>query len=227
VNERSAIEPHRRDERTRLAAWLALVTFFILLQYAGRASGATENDPFYKWSFAVASVIQEAVLLLVVAAIAGFSATRLGLRLPRRAWRAVGLAVVGFFAIQAFEVVYAVLAHPGNEQQLTPDRWEPSRATQYVVNGVIVCTLVPLVEEMTFRGLGFYLLRRFGTWFAIGATGLLFGLSHGLIVSLPVLVVFGCVIAWVRARTESIFPGMAIHSVFNLIALVVAVVPHG
>jgi membrane protease YdiL (CAAX protease family) len=42
-----------------------------------------------------------------------------------------------------------------------------------------------------------------------------------------VLVVFGWVIAWVRARTDSIFPGMAIHSVFNLIALVVAVVPHG
>jgi membrane protease YdiL (CAAX protease family) len=226
VNDRSAIEPHRRDERTRLAAWLALISFFIVLQYVGRATGGTESDPFYKWSFAVASVVQEAVLLLIVAAIAGFSAQRLGLRLPRRLGRAAGLAVLGFFAIQAFEVVYAALAHPGNEQQLTPDRWEPSHAAQYVVNGVIVCTLVPLVEEMTFRGLGFYLLQRFGRWFAIAATGLLFGLSHGLLVSLPVLVAFGCVVAWVRSQTDSIFPGMAIHSVFNALALVVAVVPH-
>jgi membrane protease YdiL (CAAX protease family) len=207
-------------------AWLVLVTFFIVLQYVGRATGGTETDPFYKWSFAVASLVQEAVLLVVVGAIGGFSARRLGLRLPRRAGRAIVLAVVGFFTIQAFEVVYATLAHPGNEQQLTPDHWVPSHAAQYVVNGVIVCTLVPFVEEMTFRGIGFYLLRRFGTWFAIGATGLLFGLSHGLLVSLPVLVVFGCVVAWVRARTDSIFPGMAIHSVFNAIALVVAVVPH-
>lgn len=198
-----------------------------MLQYAGRSSGGLEKDPFYKWSFAIASVVQEVILLLVVAAIAGFSAERLGLRLPRRPLRAAGLALLGFFMIQAFEIVYAGLAHPGNEQQLTPDRWEPSHATQYVVNGIIVCTLVPLVEEMTFRGVGFYLLRPYGTWVAIVVTGILFGLSHGLLVSLPVLVVFGWVIAWVRARTESVFPGMAIHSAFNAIALVVAVVPHG
>jgi membrane protease YdiL (CAAX protease family) len=226
VNDRSAIEPHRRDERTRLAVWLALVAFLIVLQYAGRASGGQESNPLYKWSFAVGSLLQEAVLFLIVGAIAGFSARRLGLRVPRSVWRAVGFIVLGFLAIQAFEVAYAALAHPGNEQQLTPDRWQPSRAAQYAVNGLIVCTVVPFVEEMTFRGLGFYLLRPYGTWFAIGATGVLFGLSHGLLVSLPVLIVFGWVVAWVRARTGSIFPGMAIHSVFNALALVVAVVPH-
>src|SRR3954471_10483135 len=61
VNDRSSIEPHRRDERTRLAVWLALVTFFIVLQYVGRATGGQEKDPFYKWSFAAATVVQEAI----------------------------------------------------------------------------------------------------------------------------------------------------------------------
>jgi uncharacterized protein len=227
VNNRSAIEPHRRDERRRLALWLALVAFFIAVQYLGRASGGQETDPLYKWSFAIGSLVQEAIFLLIVLAIAGFSARRLALRLPAHRWRAVWLAVAGFFAIQVFELVYIAIAHPGNEQGLTPAHWQPSHAAQYVANGVIVCTLVPFVEETTFRGLGFYLLRGYGAWFAIVVTGVLFGLSHGLVLALPIIVVFGCVLGWLRERTNSVYPGMFVHGTFNLIALVAAVAGHG
>jgi membrane protease YdiL (CAAX protease family) len=226
VNDRSAIEPHGRDERTRLALWLALVAFFIVVQYAGRASGGQEADPLYKWSFAIASLIQEGFFLLIVFAIAGFSRARLGLRLPQVRWRTVGLVVAAFFATQAFEFTYIALAHPGNEQGLTPTHWQPSHAAEYVVNGVIVCTVVPFVEEVTFRGLGFYLLRPYGAWFAIVGTGVLFGLSHGLLIALPIIIVFGCVLGWLREKTHSVFPGMVLHSAFNLIALVAAVTTH-
>jgi hypothetical protein len=226
VNERSAIEPHRRDERQRLALWLGLIAFFIAIQYAGRASGGVGTDPLYKWSFAVGSLIQEGIFLLIVLAIAGFSAERLALRLPARIWRAAGLVVAGFFVIQVFELVYVASVHPGNEQGLTPDRWQPSHAAAYVVNGVIVCTLVPFVEELTFRGLGFHLLRPYGAWFAILGTGVLFGLSHGLVLELPIIIAFGIVLAWIREQTNSVYPGMVLHGTFNLIALVAAVTVH-
>jgi uncharacterized protein len=226
VNERSAIEPHRRDERRRLALWFALIAFFIAIQYAGRSTGTQEADPLYKWSFAVGSVIQEAIFLLIVLAIAGFSAERLGLRLPRLKWRAVGLVVGSFFAVQVFEFAYIALVHPGNEQGLTPDKWQPSHAAAYVANGAVVCTLVPFVEELTFRGLGFFLLRPYGKWVAIVGTGVLFGLSHGLVLSLPIIIVFGCVLAWIREQTKSVFPGMVLHATFNLVALVAAVAVH-
>jgi membrane protease YdiL (CAAX protease family) len=226
VNERSAIEPHRRDERRRLALWLALVAFFIVIQYGSRAEGTPETDPLYKWSFAIGSVIQEAIFLLIVLAIAGFSAERLGLRLPRQKWRALGLVVGSFFMVQIFEFIYIAIAHPGNEQGLTPDKWQPSHAAAYVANGVIVCTLVPFVEELTFRGLGFYVLRPYGRWVAILGTGVLFGLSHGLLLSLPIIIIFGCVLAWLRDRTDSVYPGMLLHGTFNLVALVAAVAVH-
>ena len=226
VNERSAIEPHRRDERRRLAFWFGLIGFFIVIQYAGRSAGKSESDPLYKWSFAAGSVIQEAIFLLIVLAIAGFSIERLGLRLPKLKWRAVGLLVGGFFVIQSFEFVYVAIAHPGNEQGLTPDKWQPSHAAAYVVNGLIVCTLVPFVEELTFRGLGFHLLRPHGKWVAIFGTGVLFGLSHGLLLALPILIVFGCVLAWIREQTNSAVPGMLLHGTFNLVALVAAVTVH-
>jgi len=203
------------------------VAFFIVVQYAGRASGGQENDPLYKWSFAVGSLIQEGIFLLIILGIAGFSAQRLGLRLPSLKWRALGLALAGFFAIQIFEFAYIALAHPGNEQGLTPTRWQPSHAAEYVVNGIIVCTVVPFVEEVTFRGVGFHLLRRYGRWLAIAGTGLLFGLSHGLVIALPIIVVFGCVLGWIREKTRSVFPGMVLHGTFNLIALVAAVTVHG
>jgi membrane protease YdiL (CAAX protease family) len=185
-----------------------------------------EADPLYKWSFAIGSLIQEGVFLLIVLAIAGFSAEQLGLRLPGLKWRAVGLVIGGFFAIQAFELVYVALVHPGNEQGLTPSRWQPSHAAEYVVNGLIVCTLVPFVEELTFRGLGFHLLRRYGKWVAILGTGALFGLSHGLLLALPIIIVFGIVLAWIREQTGSVVPGMVLHGAFNLIALVAAVTVH-
>jgi membrane protease YdiL (CAAX protease family) len=226
VNERSAIEPHRRDERRRLALWLSLVAFFIVVQYAGRSAGGTGGDPLYKWSFAAGSLIQEGIFLLIVLAIAGFSVERLALRLPKLKWRSVGLVVGGFFAVQIFELAYVALVHPGNEQGLTPNRWQPSHAAAYIVNGAIVCTLVPFVEEITFRGLGFYLLRPYGKWVAILGTGVLFGLSHGLLLALPIIVVFGCLLAWIREQTDSVVPGMFLHGTFNLIALVAAVTVH-
>jgi len=226
VNGRSAIEPHRRDERRRLALWFALIGFFIVVQYAGHSAGKSASDPLYKWSFAAGSVIQEAIFLLIVLAIAGFSVERLGLRLPTLKWRAVGLLVAGFFVIQSFEFIYVAIAHPGNEQGLTPDKWQPRHAAAYVVNGLIVCTLVPFVEELTFRGLGFYLLRQYGKWVAIFGTGVLFGLSHGLLLALPILIVFGCVLAWIREQTDSVVPGMLLHGTFNLVALVAAVTVH-
>ena len=226
MNERSAIEPHRRDERRRLALWFALIGFFIVVQYASRSAGTPETDPLYKWSFAVGSVIQEAIFLLIVLAIAGFSVERLGLRLPKLKWRAVGLVVGSFFGVLIFEFAYNAIVNPGNEQGLTPDRWQPSHAAAYFANGVVVCTLVPFVEELTFRGLGFYLLRPYGKWVAIVGIGVLFGLSHGLLLALPIIIVFGCVLAWIREQTDSVVPGIFLHGTFNLIALVVAVAVH-
>ena len=119
-------------------------------------------------------------------------------------------------------MLYGALTHPGNEQGLTPAHWEPAHAAAYIVNGLVICTVIPFVEELTFRGLGYSLLERFGRWPAIVAVGLLFGLAHGLVVSLPVIVAFGSVLAWIRSETAST-RGCSCTRSFNLIALVAAV----
>ena len=181
----------------------------------------------YHWSFVAASLGQELFFLVVILAIGGFSLRLFALRRPRSIGQAAALVGLVFVAVNVFESVYVWLVDPGNEQGLTPSHWEPAHAAAYVANGVVICTLVPLVEELTFRGLGFSLLERFGTGRAILATGILFGLSHGLLLELPIIAAFGCLLGWVRARTGSVLPGMVLHAAFNLFALVAAVTVGG
>jgi membrane protease YdiL (CAAX protease family) len=222
---RSGTAPtNRRDDGARLALWLTLVGLMIALGYASRAeSGKPAPDVLYHWSTAVGGIVQDAILLVLVLAIAGFSRDRIALRPPRSWLRAGGVLLAALVAVYLFEGIYAQLVHLGNEQGLTPNRWEPQHAAAYVANAVVICTFVPFVEEVTYRGLGYTLLERLGRWPAILAVGLLFGLAHGLVASLPVIAGFGCVLAWIRARTDSVVPGMFLHATFNLIALVAAV----
>jgi membrane protease YdiL (CAAX protease family) len=212
------------DDDRRLALWLLLVGFLIVVDYGVRlTSGKPEPDVLYKWSTAVGALIQDGIILFVVVAIAGFSTRLLALRAPQIRWTLARTIAGALIAIYAFEILYSHLVNVGNEQGLTPDHWEPKHAAAYIANAVVICTFVPFVEELTYRGLGFSLLVRFGKWPAIIAVGVLFGLAHGLVESFPVLAAFGCALAWIRARTDSVYPGMVLHSLFNLIALVAAV----
>ena len=70
-----------------------------------------------------------------------------------------------------------------------------------------------------FRGLGYSLFERFGSWQAIVAVGLAFGMYHGLPRALPELALFGCALAWLRLKTDSVFPGMLAHAALNAIAM--------
>jgi membrane protease YdiL (CAAX protease family) len=83
--------------------------------------------------------------------------------------------------------------------------------------------VAPVVEELTFRGLGYSLLEPIGRLAAILWVGVAFGLAHGLIEGLPILIVFGCGLAFLRERSGSVYPGMAVHATFNAVALIVAV----
>jgi len=200
--------------------WLVLVTLLIVLQYT---SPKPKPNVLYQWSTVLAGLIQAVIVVGLMVAISRGKPDLLALRVPR-ALKHAALCVMGVLvAIYIFEPIYAGLTHPGNEQGLVPSHWEPAHAAAYVANGIVICTLVPISEEIMFRGLGYSLLAPLGRWPAILGIGLLFGLSHGLVLLLPVIVFFGCLLAWVRARTDSVFPGMVAHGVFNLIALIAAV----
>jgi membrane protease YdiL (CAAX protease family) len=213
--------------RAPLRLWSAFVLVFATLSYTLRfTSGKPPKDLLYKWSTAVGNLVQFAIIAAIVYGIAGAAGERrrvLALRRPT-SWRSavgIGLGIgVGMFVLTA---LLGPLLHPGREQGVTPDTWEPKHAAAYVANGIVVAVVAPIVEELTFRGLGYSLLARYGRWAAIIGTGLAFGLAHGLVQAFPFLAAFGIGLAYLRSRVDSVYPGMIVHGLFNGIALTVAV----
>jgi sodium transport system permease protein len=63
------------------------------------------------------------------------------------------------------------------------------------------------------------LTRTLGATPAIVVIGLAFGAWHGLLVALLVLIPFGWALAYLRARTGSVVPGMIVHALFNAFAI--------
>ena len=80
-----------------------------------------------------------------------------------------------------------------------------------------------LAEELTFRGLGYYLLSQFGAWAAIVITALTFALAHGLLVGIPVFFVIGAGLALLRYSTDSLYPPILVHMAFNGLQMVIGV----
>lgn len=211
---------------SRLIAWLTLVGAYIVLAYAGRVAGEDPpDDLLYRYSTAVSGVVQYAIVMLIVLWIVRGPSRRdlLALRAPASWWRAGGLSLAVIIAIYVLTVSTEPFLRAGEEQGLTPSSWDPDRAGAYAVNFAVIALVAPVVEELMYRGAGYSLLVPFGQTVAIAVVGLTFGLVHGLVSALLVLTVFGAALAWLRARTGSVYPCIAVHSLFNSVALVVAV----
>jgi uncharacterized protein len=203
------------------------VLAFAALSYAGREqNGKPDANVLYEWSTLGQYVIQYAILALIIWGIAGLGRRRelFGLRRPNSWRRAARIAVGVIVGMYVLTAALGPVLHPGREQGLTPSGWQPAHAAAYVANGLAIVILAPVIEELTFRGLGFSLLRRYGDWVAIVVVGLCFGLAHGLVQALPFLVAFGIGLAYLRSRTDSVYPGMLVHGFFNATALIFAVV---
>ena len=216
--------------RTRLLAWTAFVSLLAAVNYASRFSGSgsarSTREQVYSYSTFVGGVVLYGIWLGIVLLIAIDRFDLLALRPPRAWGRALGLALGVIVATYAWEAVVATLPlpeSPGSEQGLTPTHWEPAHAGAFAANLVLFAVIAPVVEELTFRGLGQSLLRFLGRTPSILLVGLAFGLAHGLLEALVVLVPFGIALAWLRDRTDSAVPGIFVHGLFNGVALAVAV----
>jgi membrane protease YdiL (CAAX protease family) len=211
----------REVSRNGLIAWLTLATILVVLGFVGQASGESDPDLFYKYGLAVSSIVIYGILVALTmwaATAYGHPLDALGLRSFPLKW--MGIAVGLIFLVFALAIPLERILHAGEEQGYAPDVWRPERATAYFVNGVVAATVVPFAEELFFRGLGVRALAFLGGTAAIVATAVAFALGHGLLVALPIFVAFGAALGWVRLRSDSVWPGIVAHGLFNALALV-------
>ena len=125
-------------------------------------------------------------------------------------------------ALLVAEALLETVLHATREQGLEPPRWEPDKAVPFALNAAVVVIVAPIVEELTFRGLGIAVLARWGSLVALVGTSVAFAAAHGLVDGFPALFLFGAAVAFLRLRTGSLYPGMLLHGTFNALALAVA-----
>jgi membrane protease YdiL (CAAX protease family) len=227
--EADAAQPRPRTSRRRLAFWTLFVGLIAAINYYGRFSGTSSGtgrgnsqQDLYSYKIFAGGMIVYAFWLGIILLIVIDRFDLLALRLPRRLGQALKLGLAVVVGIYVWEAVVSYLPlpqSPGKEQGITNVSWEPAHAGAFAANFVLFAVVAPFVEELTFRGAGQSLLRFLGWAPSILLVGLAFGLAHGLVEALIVLVPFGIALAWLRDRTNSVVPGMFVHALFNGAAL--------
>jgi membrane protease YdiL (CAAX protease family) len=210
----------------RLGGWCTLIVFMAAVAYASRfTSGTPSNDVAYKWSSSISGLIQYVVILGILYLLTfGLDRRRfLAFRRPTSWKRAAGIAVLILFAVFVVGGIVDQFGNPEKEQGLIPQHWDSSKIAPFAAFAFVVVVVAPIVEELQFRGVGYGLLERFGPTAAILLVGLAFGLVHGLIAGFPVILVFGTGLAYLRSRTDSIYPCMLLHASFNAFGLIVGI----
>jgi uncharacterized protein len=142
---------------------------------------------------------------------------------PRTVLLGVGLGLVVWLLSRALILAYVAVTGDTSDPQAALTLFSgPMAATLVVLIGGLV---VPLGEELLFRGLGYGVLRRLGRVAGVLITAAIFALAHGLNVVFAAAFLLGVVNAVLYERTGSIWPPAASHATFNLIsfALVLAV----
>ncbi|HYZ18569.1 MAG TPA: type II CAAX endopeptidase family protein [Gaiellaceae bacterium] len=206
----------------RLAGWLLFVLVFATLNYAARfLAPPDENDTevAYQWGASIAAIAQYAVVFGIVLLLARGHRELLALRRPRSWWAVLGISTAILFLMLVLSAALSPITNPEEEQGLVPEHWNSHRVAQFALFAFVVTVVGPIVEELMFRGVGFGLLEPYGPRLAIVAVGVAFGLVHGLLEGLVIIMAFGIGLAYLRARASSVIPCMILHGCFNAAAL--------
>jgi membrane protease YdiL (CAAX protease family) len=205
-----------------IVAWSVIATTLIVLGFLGASTGESDPNVLYDYAFATGSIIIYGILVAITFAVAarvGHPLEVAGLKWFQ--WRWVGIAIGLIILVLIAGQLLEPLLHAGDKQGLEPDQWRPERATAFWLNVLVASTVVPFAEELFFRGVGVRVWLPLGGGAAIVITAMAFGLAHGILVALPVLVPFALALGWVRWRSDSVWPGIIAHGFYNGSALVV------
>lgn len=131
-------------------------------------------------------------------------------------WRIAGGALAATYAASFVEEI--ALGHASREQAV-PMFWDPTRVDAFMANTVAIAVFVPIVEEAACRGLGFRLLEAYGQRVAVVGSAVAFALAHGAVIDLPWVLVTGLGLGYLRSRSASLYPCVALHAIVNGVAV--------
>ena len=136
----------------------------------------------------------------------------------------VGLAacMAGSYASGLFNTLLENLFHL--EFILPQDDLRLNSVPLAVFTVLKVAVIPALVEEFAIRGVVMQSLRRYGDGFAILMSAMVFALMHGNMVQIPFAFIAGIAIGYAVIVTDSMWTGIAIHFLNNLVAVSLQIV---
>lgn len=94
-----------------------------------------------------------------------------------------------------------------------------------ILFGILKVSIVPaLVEEFAIRGVVMQSLKKYGDWFAILMSAMVFALMHGNMIQIPFAFIAGIAIGYAVTVTGSMWTGVFIHALNNLFALIMQII---
>jgi uncharacterized protein len=204
-------------------SWLALfyegqIAFLLLLALL----------PWFTGSANIFAGLVIAGLPVIVIAATGFVRQPWGepFRWPWRfgGWKSLCISLLLLFALwltnAALSSVYAQLTHKPVPLQNTIPLMVQALRTNPVISWLSIPLIIPIVEEILFRGL-FYgaLQKRWGVKAAIIGSALVFALVHLQLVGFFYLFCFGLILGWARCRSGSLGLPIALHCLNNALLM--------
>jgi membrane protease YdiL (CAAX protease family) len=151
--------------------------------------------------------------------------------------RAYGLAFLAWLAVLACSAIVYLCLGAATGDVVGPGldvvrratdlaRFPDATALDWALIVPRALLLAGVAEELLFRGVLFgWFARHLPIWAAILVTAVLFAAEHGYYpVLLPLGLIFGLAAGWLRARTASILPGLAIHILTDALLFALALI---
>lgn len=209
-------------------AWVAVVGLVAVVSYSANFASRADApvpDVLFRWSTAIGTLVLDTILLLLTLLVARGLPTReaFALRRPTSWGEALRVGLLALGATWLTSLVLELAVGHGVREQAVPQYSDPTRLAPFIANFVVIAVYVPIVEELLCRGLGYGLLEAWGTRLAIVGSAIAFALAHGAVLDLPWVLVTGLGLAYLRSRTGSLYPSVALHATVNGIAMVASV----
>lgn len=128
----------------------------------------------------------------------------------------IGLAasVIGMFYSSYFEIILSQFHLKMNEALFSM----PHSVPTLVLSSISTCIFAPICEEFLFRGLILQKLRKYGDFFALLVSSIMFGILHGNFSQTPFAFIVGLALGFAVIETGSLFSSIIIHFLVNSIS---------
>lgn len=142
--------------------------------------------------------------------------------LPVVAIAGFGVCLLGNVVTSYIDIFFEMLTGMELEYSITTET--PTTAAGIFLFYLSTAVIPALVEEMALRGVIMQPLRRYGDWFAIICSALIFGFMHCNLLQIPFAFIAGVAIGYAVVVTESVWTGVIIHFMNNAFSVTVNIV---